>query len=50
MVEIFDLKIQNNSIFLNGEKLSDEEATRYLKNGLKYEGLRERLGQMGVSV
>ena len=50
MREIFELRIEENSIILNGEKISEEEATRYFKNGLKYEGLKEQLGKMGVSL
>lgn len=50
MIEICKFEIKNDAVYLNGEKLSEEETTRYLKNGLKYEGLRERLGQMGVSL
>ena len=50
MVEIFDLKIEGNSIFLNGEELSQEEAKRYFKMGLKDEGLKEQMQKMGVAL
>ena len=50
MREIFDLKIEGNSIFLNGEELSQEEAKRYFKMGLKYEGLKEQMQKMGVAL
>ena len=41
MKEIFNVEIKG-SVYLNGTKLSAEEVEHYLKNGLKYDVVRER--------
>ena len=48
VTEMIEIKVKNNSVLLNGEKLSDEEVERYLRNGIKYEGLKERFLESGV--
>ena len=47
MSKILNVKIEENSLFLNGEKLSNEDVETYIRNGLKYEGLKEQM-QDGV--
>ena len=42
MKEIFSVEIKDSSVFLNGTKLSEEEVSHYLRNGLKYDVLKER--------
>ena len=41
MKEIFKVELKG-SIYLNGTELSEEEVEHYLKNGLKYDAVRER--------
>lgn len=43
MSKILNVEIENNSLYLNGEKLPKEDVENYIRNGLKYEGLKERL-------
>lgn len=49
-MEILNIEIKNNSVFLNGEELSHEEVEHYLKSGIKYDGLKEFYSKMGVTV
>ena len=42
MKEMFKIEIKNSSVYLNGTELSEEEVQHYLKNGLKYDALKER--------
>lgn len=42
MKEIFKVELKEGSVYLNGTELSEEEVTHYLKNGLKYDALKER--------
>lgn len=44
MSKILNVEIENNSLYLNGEKISNEDVENYIRNGLKYEGLKERFG------
>ena len=44
MSKILNVEIKDSHVLVNGERLSDEEAQYYFRQGLKYEGIREKLG------